>query len=242
MTTYPHRIRLRGPWECEPLARLVTRSDGGVDTVTTDLPVKRRVLMPCRWGAAGLHEFAGRVRFVRRFGYPGRLDAHERVWLTFEGVDQSAQVTLNGQHLGNHVGAQEPFEFEVTALLRERNELIVDVEAPRGDGGLWGEVAMEVRATAFLRKLHVWAESTESTTTLQVTGELIGTCERLLELYVQCDRFNVAYMTLEADPAGKPFALVAEGLQWTRASGPHSVRVELVNVSSVWYVHEEMIV
>src|SRR5579864_6240669 len=101
MTIYPHRIRLRGPWECEPLARFVARADGGMDTVTAGLPVKRRVLMPCRWGAAALHDFAGQVRFRRRFGYPGRLDPHERVWLTFGGVDQSAQVTLNGQFLGS---------------------------------------------------------------------------------------------------------------------------------------------
>lgn len=240
MTIYPHRIRLRGPWECQPLARFVARADGGVEPVTTDLPVKRRVLMPCRWGEAGLDNFVGRVRFVRRFGYPGRIDAHERVWLTFAGVDQTAQVTLNGQYLGHHEGGEEPFEFDVTIFLRERNELIVDVEAPRGDGGLWGEVAMEVRATAFLRKLHVWTEAGESTTTLHVTGELIGTCERPLELYVQCDRFNVAYTTLEADPAGRPFELIARGLPWTE-SQPHSVRVELINVSSVWFAYEETI-
>jgi hypothetical protein len=240
MTIYPHRIRLRGPWECEPLARFVARTDGSVESVTAGLPLKRRVVMPCRLSEAGLGDFAGRVRFVRHFGYPGRIDAHERVWLTFAGVDQRAQVTLNGQFLGSRQGAEGPFEFEVTPLLGERNELIVDVEAREGDGGLWGEVAMEVRASAFLRKLHVRAEPGEATATLHVTGELVGSCERPLELYVQCDRFNVAYTTLEADPVGKAFELVAEGVQWTR-DVPHSVRVELVNVSSVWFVHEEMI-
>ena len=43
---YPHRIRLRGPWECQPLAR------------AGDVPEPSRppfrVTMPCRWREAGL--------------------------------------------------------------------------------------------------------------------------------------------------------------------------------------------
>jgi beta-galactosidase/beta-glucuronidase len=101
--------------------------------------------MPCRWSEGGLPDFAGRVRFRRRFGYPGRIDANERVWLTFAGAASVADVSLNGRFLGRHEGADEPFEFEVTSLLRDRNELIVEVESPTGDGGLWGEVALEIR-------------------------------------------------------------------------------------------------
>src|SRR5579885_2874724 len=48
---YPHRIRLRGPWECEP--------PGGPPVVVT---------MPCHWAAAGLADLGGRFRCRRRFG------------------------------------------------------------------------------------------------------------------------------------------------------------------------------
>jgi beta-mannosidase len=100
--------------------------------------------MPCRWGEGGLGDFAGRVRFRRRFGWPGRIEAQEHVWLTFQGVDAVAEVWLNGQYLGRHEGVG-PFAFEVTSLLRVRNELVVEVTAPAANGGLWGEVALEVR-------------------------------------------------------------------------------------------------
>jgi beta-galactosidase/beta-glucuronidase len=100
--------------------------------------------MPCRWSEGGLVEFAGRVRFRRRFGYPGRIDADERVWLTFGGADERAEVWLNGRPLGQHEGAGA-FEFEVTSLLQRRNELVVEVESLTTAGGLWGEVALEVR-------------------------------------------------------------------------------------------------
>src|SRR5215471_7129144 len=106
---YPHRIRLRGPWECEPLARAVQHADGHVEMVEQGLPPPCRMIMPCRWTEGGLADFAGRLRFRRRFGLPRQLDAHELVWLTFAGVDGAAFVTLNGLLLGKHQQASEPF-------------------------------------------------------------------------------------------------------------------------------------
>lgn len=141
---YPHRIRLRGPWECQPLARFVIGADGRNETVTTNLPAPLRMIMPCRWSEGGLNAFSGRVRFRRHFGYPGRIDEHERVWLTFAGVDRAAEIWLNGQFLGRQEGVR-PFEFEVTKLLGNRNDLRVEVEGEAETGGLCGEVAMEIR-------------------------------------------------------------------------------------------------
>src|SRR6266545_311884 len=113
---YPHRIRLRGPWECEPLSRLVRLADGSAQVVEGALPSPRRMVLPCRWAEGGLLDFAGRVRFLRRFGYPGQIDSYERVWLTFAGVEGVAEVRLNDQFLGRHDGAGGPFEHEVTGL------------------------------------------------------------------------------------------------------------------------------
>jgi hypothetical protein len=199
---YPHRIRLRGPWDCEPLGR---------------------VTMPCRW------DHAGRVRCRRRFGYPGRIDDYERVWLTVAGAGGSMQVWLNGERLGSPDHGGGPFEFDVTRLLRPHNELVIDVEVPEG-GHLWDEVALEVRCTAFLRGVRAWVEGAR----LHAMGEVVGTAERPLDLYVIRGRSTAAYTTVEATPEGLSFHLVAEGVSG-EASG---VRVELVNGATVWYVWE----
>jgi hypothetical protein len=219
---YPHRIRLRGPWECEPLAH----AGGG------PLPPPCRMTMPCRWGDAGLPDFAGRVRSRRRFGYPGRIDRYERVWLTFAGVSGTADVSLNGEALGRHEGP-DPFEFEVTLLLGARNELTVEVDASGDDGGLWGEVALEVRCAAFLRSVRVWTTG-EGHTDLHAAGEVVGTAERPLDLYVIRERSTVAYSTVEPTPEGRPFHLVANGVP----DGECDVRVELVNGATIWYACE----
>src|SRR5262249_18475999 len=175
---YPHRIRLRGPYSFEPLARI---------SGNEPLPPAGRVTMPARWGESGLRGFAGRVRFRRSFGYPGRIDAEERVWLTFAGVEGVAEVRLNGHDLGQRDGALGPFEFEVTPLLQVRNELEVDVEAASDSGGLWGDVALEIRRTAYLRSVRLWATRSGEAADLHVAGEVVGTCDGSLDLYLLLD-------------------------------------------------------
>ncbi len=222
---YPHRIRLRGPWDCEPL----------VGPPDRPLPPPRRMTLPCRWAESGLVDFAGRVLFRRRFGYPGRIDDYERVWLTFAGVEGEARAHLNGHFLGRE-DRPDGFEYEVTALLQPRNELAVEVTGP-ATGGLWGEVALEVRRTAFLRNVRARAELVGDVARLQVDGEVAGTAERPLELYAVLDRFTVAYGRVEAAPQGRSFILISDDLPSERRQppGPHVLRVDLVDGATVWY-------
>jgi len=231
---YPHRIRLRGPWECEPLA---------VAGDAISLPGPCRMTMPCRWADGGLAGFQGRARFRRRFGYPGQIDAHERVWLTFAGASDRAIVTLNAVTLGTHDPADSPFEYEVTALLGQRNELIVEVEGG-ANGGLWGEVALEVRCSAFLRAMRCEVTAVgDGFARIHVSGELAGSATDMLELYMVFDRSTVAYSVLPSPVAEQSFHLASEKLLSERLqSGPngaHQVRVDLVNNATVWYTWEQ---
>lgn len=73
----------------------------------------------------------------------------DKVILHFTAVDQIAEVYLNDQYLGKHVGGYLPFEFEIKQYLKEENILILrvqdktdDVELSRGKqkikrGGIW---------------------------------------------------------------------------------------------------------
>jgi hypothetical protein len=184
--------------------------------------------MPCHW-----RDFSGTVRLARRFGYPGRIDDYERVWLTLAAVAGRAKVCLNDETLGRCDG---PCEFEVTRLLRERNLLRVDIEALNGQAGLPGDVALEVRRTAFLRNLRVTA-----TDVLHISGEVAGMAEGPLELYVVCDRRNVAYAKVEA---GKAFDVAAGpvGLEdSTHPTGARVVRVDLVQGAAIWHRAEQSV-
>jgi hypothetical protein len=199
--------------------------------------------MPCRWTDGGLAGFQGRVRFRRKFGYPGQIDAHERVWLTFDGASDRAVLALNGVTLGAHDPADMPFEYEVTALLGQRNELIVEIEGG-ANGGLWGEVALEVRCAAFLRNMRCDATPVgEGFARIHVSGELAGGATDLLELYMILDQSTVAYCVLPPPVVEQSIHLASEKLLLERLDSepdaPHQVRVDLVNMATVWYTWEQ---
>lgn len=225
---YPHRIRLRGPWECEPLLR---RGDNAKEP----LPPPCRMTMPCRWREGGLVGFTGRVRFRRNFGYPGRIDGHERVWLTFDSIGDEGEVRLNNRSLG-HIAA--PAEFEVTAHLRPRNELVVEVEGTAEEGGLSGEIALEVRCTAFLRGLRRTAILTRNRLELRVSGQVVGVADRPLELYLLLDRSVIGYQVVAARPEGQPFEIVVSDLPAVEPQ-PLPVQIDLVNGAVVWYTSSD---
>jgi hypothetical protein len=229
---YPHRIRLRGPWDCEPLARQVIRADGSVDWKTSDLPPAFRMTMPAPWNQGGLSSFTGRMRLSRRFGFPRRLDEHERVWLMFAGITGSAKVSLNGHCLGGQLESDRAFEFEITSLLQERNRLVVDGESATPDGGIWGEVALEIRCTAFLHDVEIEARDEGGQVELQVRGAVVGTSARPLEVYVLAGCSTIAYARVEP---GRSFVLLSERLPQERWQQTGEVRVELVEGATVWY-------
>jgi hypothetical protein len=180
---YPHRIRLRRPWQRES------------------------------------HETVVRCR--RSFGYPGRIDPFERVWLTVHPAAPRAQVVLNATPLGQTEG---PAEFEVTALLRTRNELMLDVEGAAEYDEPWGDVALEVRCTAYLRDVRAWREGAD----VHVAGEVAGFAEAPLDLYVILDR---SPLTETRVTAGSSFHLSAA----TPAPPGTLVQVDLVQGAVVWY-------
>jgi hypothetical protein len=173
---YPHRIRLRGPWQ---------HGD-------------QRVVVPCSWQQLTGPGSAGPVQLTRSFGYPGRLDDFEHAWLTCRRVNGTADVMLNGQVLGR--AQTGDFEYEVTPLLGPRNRLAVTL-AGGATGLIWDEVALEIRRAAFLRAV---ARRTEPDR-VEVTGVAIGPPGPVLELYAQVAGRNAHYQLIEPHPEGRPF-------------------------------------
>ncbi len=155
-----HAIRLRGPWDYEPLAFVVVGADGERRESSERLPPAGRVQLPADWGQTLGADFRGRVRYTRRFGLPTNLEPQEQVWLVMDGVDSFGAVALNDVPLGNVAGYGRPVEFHIGPLLQARNLLTIEVELPDYEagaaapprpgrenlpGGLIGEVRLEIR-------------------------------------------------------------------------------------------------
>lgn len=158
-----HTIRLGGPWTYCPLARRVDSSDaprgeGGPaagSLTTVNLPASGRAQLPGDWSASLGADFQGRVRYLRNFNWPARLEPGERVELVIAALVGSATVTLNDQPLGACQTTSTPWRTEVTRLLAPRNQLEITLEFPGADdsnptvapavvGGLTGEIRLEI--------------------------------------------------------------------------------------------------
>lgn len=222
---YPHRIRLRGPWEMD-----VVSLAGGLSTT--------RVSMPARWGEVGLEGHAGVVRFRRRFGMPRQLDDWERVWLTCQGLTGRARWSLNGNQIRPAVGGEGRLEAEVTSSLRDRNELAVELRPGGAEESVWEEVALEIRCRAFLRGIGAVVQPAQDGWLIQVHGELVQEHPGdPLELYALVDDRNQDYQQVRTDESVSPVHFMLP-LERTEAGKEVTVRIDLVNVSTVWHTAE----
>jgi hypothetical protein len=177
--------------------------------------------MPGRLAEAGLLGFSGKVKLIRRFGFPGRIDDFERVHLICDGFDGVATVLVNGTTLGERI--KRRFAFDATKLLQPRNQLEVVLEAANDQAGLWGETAMEVRCQAWLEDLAISRDGG-----LWLTGRVVGTSDVPLDLYALVDGKHALYRTIMPSPEGVSFRELLE-----RDGG--EAKVELVHISTAWW-------
>lgn len=194
-----------------------------------EAPPPRRVVMPSRWADAGLTGFVGDACFVRPFGYPGRADpGTEHIWLTCDGSTGRFRVILNQTLLSEETAPA--FAFDVTPLMTQRNRLEIHVHGDSDAAGLWGEVALEIRRAAFLADVTVARDGSA----FVLTGRAVGVAPHPLELYTLVDRRHVDYREIMPTPAGQPFRIELVDLP----ADARAIRMELINLSTVWYVVE----
>ena len=209
---YPHRIRLLGPWDCEPLG-----------PPGSAVPPARRVTPPLGLVRQDFAGFSGRVRITRRFGYPGRIDVYEHVWLVITDLADCIEMVLNEHPLA--APRSGAFEAEVTSLLAPRNRL--DLKFDLGsDAARLGEVALEVRRDAFLRNVEAIRLPDGA---IRISGQVVGAGVAPLELYVLVDGRTVHYGLVDATPEGRPFDFTI----LPEAPAPQ-IRVELIAGAERW--------
>jgi hypothetical protein len=187
--------------------------------------------IPGRWSDGPLGPFAGTVRHRRSFAIPQRLDDFERVWLTIAPINGAGTIALNEHDLGSWDAASR-FETDITRLLRPRNELSVTVTANQ-DGGLTGEVALEIRHEAYLRDVRLTTHGRR----IRIQGTLAGPPNRSYELYLIVDRRQAGYWQVETGEHDRLFDLTSELIE--PANNSMDACLELVDKSIVCYTAEQ---
>jgi hypothetical protein len=142
-------------------SRKPRKAKSSLATEPGPLPPPGTCDVPSDWAEILGADFHGRVRYRRKFGCPTGLEPGDRVRLVIEQVEAFGAVALNQVMLGDIGSGRTNTGFDVTALLKPRNELCVDVELPRGEplspslshrdrerqaGGLVGDVCLEIHS------------------------------------------------------------------------------------------------
>ena len=123
-------IDLGGNW----LYRLDPEAEGEKERYfdgDCDRSTWQTMAVPNNWYLTEVGDYDGVVWFQRTFELPKGF-ADRCVSLRFRAVDYIARVWLNGLYIGSHEGYFDPFEFDVTGVLRTgSNCLVVKVDSPR---------------------------------------------------------------------------------------------------------------
>jgi hypothetical protein len=153
-----HTIRLRGPWQVEPVKRFVLQPDGSYKPVEDCLPAAGRMTMPADWSGLLGADFLGRVRYRRTFQSPTGLESGQRVWLVVEAARSEACIVWKRDLVGFVCPGDIAGRFDITERLEDQNAVEIYVDHPALDelrstvgdpadlpaGGLVGEVRLEI--------------------------------------------------------------------------------------------------
>jgi beta-mannosidase len=88
--------------------------------------------VPAHWQQLpGMEHHHGNAVYRCRFGLDGAAELpDERTWLRLNGVFYYSRCYLNGTDLGRHEGYFIPYERDISAYLRDENELLIEVACP----------------------------------------------------------------------------------------------------------------
>ena len=142
MTPDRYRQNLDGHWRFRFDAKGVGETQQWY--LSADPSAWDSIAVPGTWDThRRLSSYDGLGWYVRRFD--AKTEKETSYALVFDAVDDNATIWLNGQKIGEHIGYGQRFWFDVTGVLRPKeNFLAVRVEDIAGPGGLIGSV--ELRA------------------------------------------------------------------------------------------------
>jgi beta-mannosidase len=146
--------------------------------------------------------------------------AENRAFLRFDGIDDQAEVWLNGRMVGEHDGQFRPAEWEVTGLLRAGQENSLRVIVQVGEGANRWKTAFMAEDGSTLRQVGLWGS-----VSLVITGPA-RILSSALHTNISLDRTEAALSVVSEFQAGEVIAAIVateitmDGLPVTSVEDP----------------------
>ncbi len=89
--------------------------------------------------------------------FAAKTSVTKQQWLNFEAVDYRCEVFVNGTSVGQHVGGNTPFSFDISAAIKDgQNQLIVRVEDATEEWQLRGKQVLNARGIWYTQSSGIW--------------------------------------------------------------------------------------
>ena len=208
-----------------------------------DFDQSDHLTVPGDWNSqqAELLYYEGTVWYKKSFDYP-QLKDKQRLFVYFEAANYKAEVYLNGQKLGTHVGGFTPFNFEITRLIKEKeNFLIVKVDNKRlkegiptlntdwwNYGGLTREVKLIETPATFIQDYFIQLHPDDAK---KIKGYVLlngaGKKEQTIEINIP--KLGIK-KTLKSDLNGfVRFEIETDNIQYWSLTNPRLYTIEIIN-------------
>ena len=184
---WSQRDKGTNPSRAETFYLDVKPADAG-ERVEYDFDQSPSLKVPGDWNTQKreLFYYEGTVWYRRTFTSSG-LAQGQHAFLRFGAVNYRADVYLNGQRVGTHIGGFTPFTFDVTQLLAQgTNSLVVRVDNKRAKdavptlntdwwnyGGITRDVTLVTTPAEYIADHRIWLES-EATRAIAATVQIAG--------------------------------------------------------------------
>jgi hypothetical protein len=177
--TRPNVIPLDGDWHFKEDPKEIGEQEGWYRPGS----IKARMgKVPLPWEIAfpELRDFKGTGWYAREFVVPAQYRG-KRIALATMGISDHATIWINGKPAGEHRGAQAPFSFDITFLLRPGSTNSVSIRAsdPAGSfmdyeslilcSGLWQSIWLEITGKTFIGDIFMVPDIDRSRAEARVT-------------------------------------------------------------------------
>lgn len=239
---YDYRLKPRDKREGDEEAFYAdTKATHKSDRVEYNFDQSPTLTIPGDWNTQDekLFYYEGTIWLKRSFDYEKSGEDH-RVFVRFEAVNYQSDVYLNGKKLGVHTGGFTPFEFEITDLLKERdNFLIIKVDNKRkreavptvntdwqNYGGITRDVYLYETPSTFISDYQVQLKKNSSNTIkgfIQLNGSHIS--NQNVELTIPELKIN---KTLKTDSFGRiSYEISIKKIEYWHFNNPKRYAVQI---------------
>ena len=179
--------------------------------------------------------YEGTIWYRKKFDAPEMPDNY-RLMLYFSAVNYRADVYLNGQKLGIHIGGFTPFYYEITGLLKETgNSLVVKVDNKRlkegvptvntdwwNYGGITRDIKLVMVPSTYIRDYSIRLEPKKT-----IQGKVFIDGKKSENVNIRIPELDIDLQIRSNENGTADFSFHSENMELWSPENPRLYRIEI---------------